>query len=169
MEIFKAEKGLTDLILSNTSIAYTVDVEPLNKNTSDIILASVYSDTPNTPDLFYTKSVFVTTNKNKNDDVFLPEETWAARKTPVDKMWNVEHDHSKVVGHITSTWGIDQDGNVLADDCADLPALFHLCAAGVIYKKWQQEDLQASRLRPEARFIWRRTRASASWLASSSS
>lgn len=143
MEIFKGEKGLTDLILANTSIAYTVEVEPLEKNTSDIVLASVYSDTPNTPDLFYTKSVFVTTNKNKNDDVFLPEETWAARKTPVDKMWNVEHDHSRVVGHITSTWGIDSEGSLIEDDCKDLPLLFHLCAAGVIYKKWQDEDLQA--------------------------
>lgn len=143
MEIFKAERDLTDLILANTSIAYTVDVEPLEKNTSDIILASVYSDIPNTPDLFYTKSVFVTTNKNKNDDVFLPEETWAARKTPVDKMWNIEHDHSRVVGHITSTWGVDSGGNILDENITELPALFNLCAAGVIYKKWQNEDLQA--------------------------
>ena len=70
MEIFKPEKDLTDLILANTSIAYLVDVEPL-ENSSESVLASVYSETPDTHDLFYTKSVFVTTNRNKNDDVFL--------------------------------------------------------------------------------------------------
>ena len=141
MHLYKEELKLSDLILASTSIAYLVDVEPL-ENSSESVLASVYSETPDTHDLFYTKSVFVTTNRNKNDDVFLPQETWAARKTPVDKMWNIEHDHTRVVGHLTSTWGIDSDGNMLADDIKELPSLFHLCVAGVIYKKWQDSDLQ---------------------------
>lgn len=142
MQIYKDELAIADLILANTSIAYLVDVQPLD--TSSPVFASIYNETPSTPDLFYTKSVFVTTNKNKNDDVFLPEETWAARKTPVDKMWNIEHNHSKVVGHITSSWAIKPDGSIIPDDTTDLPSLFHLCTAGVIYKKWQDADMQES-------------------------
>jgi hypothetical protein len=140
MHLYKDELAISELILANTSIAYLVDVEPLD--ISSPAFASIYNETPSTPDLFYTKSVFVTTNKNKNDDVFLPDETWAARKTPVDKMWNIEHNHAKVVGHITSTWAIDADGSIMSDDTEELPSLFHLCTAGVIYKKWQDAEMQ---------------------------
>ena len=140
MNIFDAEKDIAELILANTSIAYSVEVEPL----TDFITASIYSDTPNTPDLFYTKSVFVTTNRNKNDDVFLVDATWEARKTPVDKMWNIEHNHSRVVGHVVSTWAINAEGNVLDDSLSidKLPPIYHLCVAGVIYRKWQDKLLQ---------------------------
>ena len=140
MQIFTAEKDIADLILENTSIAYSIDVEPLDNS----VVASIHSDTPNTLDLFYTKSIFVTTNRNKNDDVFLVDATWEARKTPVDKMWNIEHNHNKVVGHVVSTWAIDSAGNVLDDSLSidNLPPIYHLCVAGVIYKKWQDPTLQ---------------------------
>lgn len=145
MQIFKDELAIAEQILENRSVAYTCQLEPLSKeNTSSIALASIYDKTPSTPDLYFVKSVFVTTNKNLNDDVFLPTEVWSARSTPVDKMWNIEHDHSRVVGHITSTWAIDEDNEVIAEDTEveKLPQLFHLCCAGVIYAKWQKEELQ---------------------------
>lgn len=142
MDIYKDELDIAELILANRSVSCAMMTEPLNDEKIQAALASLYSDTPNTKDLFYTKSIFVTTNKNKNDDVFLPEEVWLARKTPVDKMWNIDHNHTKVVGHITSSWCIDVDGNILEDDITEIPDLFHLCTGGVVYKKWQDPDMQ---------------------------
>lgn len=43
------------------------------------------------PDLLYMDSVLVSTGQNKNDDVFLPAEMWAARATPILKPVDWEH------------------------------------------------------------------------------
>ncbi len=148
MLIYKDEKDIAELIQGNQTIAYLCKLEEADQ--SEIpqrILASaasIYKDTPNTPDLYFTKSILVSSTINKNDDYFPVDHTWAARKTPVDKPMNIEHDHSKVIGHITSSWAIDQAHNILAEDLSveDLPPLIHLCISSVIYKKWQKEDIQ---------------------------
>ncbi len=150
LEIFKDELCIAEAILSNCIIACEADLESLVKadgaDQASLTLATIYDRTPNTPDLYPVKSILVTTNRNKNGDVFLPAEVWRAKSTPVDKMINVMHSHHKVVGHICSTWAIDPTHNVLEESLGEdqLPSLFHVVNAGVLYAKWADEELQAS-------------------------
>lgn len=145
MLIYKDEKEIADRILAGQTIAYLSQLEEATQEEiPQRVLASVYSETPTTPDLFFTKSILVTSTLNKNDDFFPVDQTWASRKTPVDKPMNIEHDHKKVVGHITSSWGIDRDNNILDDSLTaeELPSLIHLCISSVVYKKWQDDEIQ---------------------------
>lgn len=146
MIIYKDEADLAHIMQANSSITYAAQVFESDKiQIPERVLASIYSETPDTPDLFYTKSVLCTTSMNKNDDTFLPHEVWAARKTPVDKFSNLNHDPNKLVGHITCTWAIDGDGNLLADNLTaeELPPFFHLCNGSVVYRRFSDETLQA--------------------------
>jgi hypothetical protein len=95
-------------------------------------------------DLYYTKSILVTSNWNKNDDVFTAADIWAARHTPAHKPTNINHDEHKVVGHITDNWAIDADGNIIPDStkASDLPGKFHIVNGAVIYTNWSDEELQ---------------------------
>lgn len=146
MIIYKDERDLAHLIQANASITYAAQVFESDKaHIPERVLASIYNETPDTPDLFYTKSVLCTTSMNKNDDTFLPHEVWASRKTPVDKFSNLNHDPNKLVGHITCTWAIDEENNLLADNLTaeELPPFFHLCNGSVIYRRFADEALQA--------------------------
>ena len=146
MIIFNDEQDIADIVRASRSVAYAAQVLPAEPaDIPSAVRASLYSDTPDTPDLYYTKSVLCTTSMNKNDDTFLPQEVWAARKTPVDKFSNLNHDPNKIVGHITCTWAIDEAGAILADNLTaeSLPSLFHLCNGSVIYRRFTDENLQA--------------------------
>lgn len=146
MIIYKDEADIAHIMQANASITYAAQVFESDKiHIPERVLASIYNETPDTPDLFYTKSVLCTTSMNKNDDTFLPHEVWAARKTPVDKFSNLNHDPNKLVGHITCTWAIDGDGNLLADNLTaeELPPFFHLCNGSVVYRRFADEALQA--------------------------
>ena len=161
--IYKAEasvKGLAEQILANASVAYNVGLEPWadddrtkvmeylgsNRFTDNLeALAKQRSWASVTDrDLFFTKSVFVSTNWNKNDDVFAPQPVWAARHTPAHKPTNLEHDETKLVGHITDTWALDNDGNLIPDNTVidDLPAFYHIANGAVIYTSWADDDLK---------------------------
>ena len=152
MLIYKDEYHLKDAILASRSVAYTASVEKLDDKMVATAAegfskaAHISRDTPHSDDLYYTRSLYVTTNWNANSDVFLPGEVWAARYTPVDKQTNIEHDHSRVVGHIVSTWAVSQDGDVIDSEMPfdDVPEFFHLCNGGVIYTRWQDESMQAN-------------------------
>jgi len=144
--------GLIDKIQANSSIAYTSQLqvwEPdkqgadhgkawAKKMVGDSTKASILDD-----DLFYTKSILVSTNWNKNDDVFDRVEVWSARNTPSHKRTNIEHNEHKLVGHITDVWAMDASGDVISDDTAidDLPNLYHLVNGAVIYTNWRDEEL----------------------------
>lgn len=151
MEIFKAEAGINKL-LDNKTIAYTTAIKKytdkypdirylcLNKELNDIdkvVLASIKDN-----DLYYHTSILVTTSWNKNDDIFTPETVWAARNTPVDKPTNLEHDNSKIVGHMTNSWAIDLDGNIIEEeeDLTSLPSKYHILVGSVIYKLWDGNE-----------------------------
>lgn len=148
--IFDAEKelGLEEVIKANASIAYCTQLEKFD--TSNLALAKKvmgngsFFAKASVEDLYPTKSILVTTNWNKNDDVFGRFPVWQARATPVNKPTNIEHDEKQLVGHMTETWAIDFDGNVIPDDTelTDLPPHFHLCNAAVLYTKWQDSALK---------------------------
>jgi hypothetical protein len=131
MKIFPQEKSISDLILGSNAVSLYSE----SKLTESFAIASADVETQSSDELYYTKSILVTTNWNKNDDIFLPEETWAARKTPVNKPTNLSHNQDKIIGHITSQWIIDAEGNMIDDsDDANMPDLFHICNGAVIYK-----------------------------------
>jgi hypothetical protein len=146
--IYKAEasvEGLAEKIRSNSSILYEMPLEPLQNSHIDRTIALLGSEVNiDATDLFLVKSVLVTTNWNKNDDVFGIEPTWAARHTPVHKPTNIEHDEKALIGHIVDTWTINNDGNNIPNDTAvdDLPNLFHVCTASVIYRNWSDPELK---------------------------
>ena len=160
MLIYKAERdieGLAEKILANQSIAYHAELVPwapseresiqkkeLSRSLAGVVARKGLSlGSVSDEDLFFTKSILVSTNWNKNDDVFSPEEVWAARHTPSHKPTNLEHDESRLVGHITETWALDVDGNLIADDTVidDLPELYHIANGAVIYNNFQDSKL----------------------------
>lgn len=155
--IFEAEKrieGLADKILSCASIQYSVALEPWAQGQRETLESKLFANasekahrayaSATDKDLYFTKSIFVSTNWNGNDEVFLPEPVWASRHTPIHKPTNIEHDDKRLVGHITNTWAVDSSGIVIPDDTVidDLPDLFHLANGAVIYLAWKTKELE---------------------------
>lgn len=144
MKIYQVEKqdNLEENIAANTSIAYHTDIiqqEPRIKSLRDLEIAeNIIKSSIKDNELYYHTSILVTTSWNLNDDVFTPGTVWEAKNTPVHKPTNIEHDSMKIVGHMTGSWAIDEDGELIeADkDITKLPSKFHILAGSVIYKKW---------------------------------
>jgi hypothetical protein len=145
MQIFQQEydDGIADTIMSTASISYASIVEPSEEtqvNIKDIkSLASL-----NDKDLYYVKSILVTSSWNKNDDIFDKKEIWLAKNTPEDKPTNLEHDESLIIGHITANWPITEDGLVIDEnmDINDLPDKYHILTGSVIYKGFSSQELR---------------------------
>jgi hypothetical protein len=87
-------------------------------------------------DLYYLKSVLVSTGWNKNDDVFSNDELWVARKTPEDKQFNYMHNEEDIIGHITSNEVVDFNGNPISSELEEAPDQFEIVTGAVIYKSW---------------------------------
>ena len=83
-------------------------------------------------------SVLVSAGWNKNDDVFSTQALWAARNTPVDKQFNYMHDESDIIGHITASAVMAEDGKIIAEETSDedIPDKFDIITSSVIYKTW---------------------------------
>lgn len=151
MKIYQQEilDGLSDAIRAQASVAYCapavlVHVDDSPKKTSwesDFIRKVRASSNPNQIDLYYIKSILVSTGWNKNDDVFDPQQTWAARKTPEDKQFNFMHNENDIIGHITGCYVVDRNGNKLeasSDDKA--PQEFDIITEAVLYNSWINPD-----------------------------
>jgi len=149
-------EGLADKILAQSSVAYFSPLETAVDGIHEEIAKSIAHLGEDNPivqrmskgsrtdsDLYFTKSILVTTTWNKNDDVFLPQHTWAARHTPTHKPTNLEHDETRLVGHMVDCWAINDEGTVIQDNCTsdNLPSKFHLVTGAVIYKNWESSDL----------------------------
>ena len=87
------------------------------------------------PDLLYGSAILVSTLMNLNDDVFLPEQVWAARSTPPNTPFNDQHEAEDIIGHIYASQAVNEELEVIADDTAvaDLPEFFHLTVDFVVY------------------------------------
>jgi|TARA_A100001037_G_scaffold214189_1_gene192001 chemotaxis protein histidine kinase CheA len=146
INIYKQEiaDGLSEAIAAQNSIAYCspatiskeerVDSELPNISSPDIDKLLANSN-PDQIDLYYLESVLVSTGWNKNDDVFQPGITWAARTTPEDKQFNFMHDENDIIGHITSSYVIDRNGNKVSAD-AECPESFDIITEAVLYNSW---------------------------------
>ncbi len=151
MQIFTQEKldGIADK-LTNNCLSYTARAHQVVKDSTnqDIDLhdlidgdqLAVANSNPSQEDLFYLSSILVSTGWNLNDDVFLPEYLWAARKTPEDKQFNFMHNDRDIIGHITHNEVVDGAGNIYSGD--KVPEDFSILTNAVIYKAWSDPEQQ---------------------------
>ena len=145
--IFKSEveDGLVDTIYSQSTVAYhsqAVVASSKKDQEHDIpesLRKIIAESNPNQIDLYYLESLLVSTGWNKNDDVFSPDITWAARTTPEDKQFNFMHDENDIIGHITGSYVIDQKGNKLLAD-AERPDKFDIITEAVLYNSWTDPE-----------------------------
>jgi hypothetical protein len=148
--IYKAEygvEGLAEKIQSSASVMYYSpatthalserSIATLQSAMADKKLAKLAND------MYTTKSILVSTVWNLNDDIFLPEPTWAARNSPVHKPTNLGHNEHELVGNIIETWAINKEGGLIPDSSLidDLPPTFHICDASVIWTAYSDDKL----------------------------
>jgi len=107
----------------------------INDNELSVSLRTV-AENKDQIDLFYIKSVLVSTGWNKNDDVFDPQELWDARNTPEDKPFNFMHDEKDIIGHITANEVVDFNGEPIDENSPVAPKEFNILTSAVIYTEW---------------------------------
>lgn len=149
MKLYQQEilDGLSEQIKAQSSVAYCAPAVLVNSieddaswNISRSTIAKIKaSSNPNQIDLYYIKSVLVSTGWNKNDDVFDPQQTWAAKNTPEDKQFNFMHNENDIIGHITGSYVIDRNGNKL-ENLDHAPAEFDIVTEAVLYNSWTNPD-----------------------------
>ena len=140
IEIFQKEinDGIGELVKSTASVAYCSEAV-VKDDAPEEVIAKAVAENKDQIDLYYLESVLVSCGWNKNDDVFMPEATWAARATPEDKQFNFMHDENDIIGHITGSYVLSKDGKAVADD-ADMPEDFDIITQAVLYNSWTGEE-----------------------------
>lgn len=154
MNIFPVEisDGLGEVIASSNALAFMSRLETennvedsthLNKEQHETLSAHL-GERPerDTYDLFPVKTILVSTGWNGNDDIFDKMEVWAARHSPEDKPFNLEHSPRHIIGHITNNVGVDVNRNIIVDDINinHLPDSFHIVTSAVIYRHLGPRD-----------------------------
>lgn len=110
------------------------------------------------PDLLFMRSILVSTGENQNDDVFLPDEMWRARSTPILKPVDWEHNtgreltpqeqaqnpgkvivDNQTIGVMYNAYAIDEHGALIDEtkvSASDfqIPTKFHIVDEAVIWK-----------------------------------
>ena len=150
MKIYKSEleAGLEDAIKANASVAYSSPVSFYTPNKEQkesiknlvVVQDSTIAENKDQYDLYYLSSILVSTGWNKNDDVFDLEETWGAKDTPVDKQFNFGHDESDIIGHITGSAVLDEDGNEV-ENISNIDK-FDIATSAVLYNSWTTPELK---------------------------
>ncbi len=151
---FEEQDGLADQIVNNSIASYSVaqkidtasNIEQCNPVISNNKLQEIgvaKAENQDQLDLYYMQSVLVTTGWNKNDDVFDPRETWAARSTAEDKPFNFMHNEQDIIGHITSNTVVDLEGNSVEGENYEVPQQFEIVTSSVIYTEWSDPDQRA--------------------------
>lgn len=144
MQIFEQEKqdGLEEQIKANASFTYACEIEKSSETKPKEIkaIAGVQDK-----DLYYTQSILVSTDWNKNDDIFDPKEVWAAKDTPEHKPTNIEHQENQIVGHIVANWPMTQEGVIIDKDTPvdNLPNKYQVLTASVIYTGFTDPELSS--------------------------
>lgn len=152
MKIYKSEirDGLSNLLSEKSSVACCAVAETYNPEDSSqlrklLAEESTVAQNEDQIDLYYLKSILVSTGWNKNDDVFDPKELWIAKETPEDKPFNFMHDEKDIIGHITGNTVVDFEGREIDTNTEEVPDTFNILTTSVIYTEWSDED-QRSRM-----------------------
>jgi hypothetical protein len=142
MNVYKQEilDGVGEAVKATASVAYcTQACVSTHHDPSPVIDKIVAANAnPQQVDLYYIKSVLVSTGWNKNDDVFGPEITFAARNTPEDKQFNFMHDENDIIGHITGSYVVDRNGDRIVAE--EAPAEFDIITEAVLYNSWTDPE-----------------------------
>lgn len=85
-------------------------------------------------DLLYLRKTLVTAGINANDDVFLIDELWKARHTPVLKPLNWMHNDKDIIGVMYTSQAFTLGGDPLPDDLESVNEPFELIVDGVVYQ-----------------------------------
>jgi hypothetical protein len=141
----EATAGLAEKITANNVVAYCVEAKPNNeKNISfNSEEGQALAQNDNQKDLYYIDSILVSTGWNLNDDVFNNAQVWAARNTPEDKQFNLEHDEKRIVGHITKNSSLLFDGETIEgseNPDFEMPEDFEILISTVLYTKWRDPE-----------------------------
>ena len=138
MNIYPTEikDGVADLVQASASVALCELGDSDSIAFADKVMAE--SANPKQLDLYYIKAVLVSTGWNKNDDVFTPQATWAARSTPEDKQFNLMHNENDIIGHITGSYVINRDGDKVEAD--EAPSEFDIITEAVLYNSWTDPE-----------------------------
>lgn len=149
IEIYDQERvdGVADALKAGNSVAFHCDIttdQRIERDPTEIMqsFAFVGVEEERQKDLFYFDMIMVSAGWNKNDDVFSPQELWKAKATPIHKQLNLMHDHTDIIGHMTASAVVDQDGNVVSADISEeaIPDKIDIVTSAVIYKTWQDKD-----------------------------
>lgn len=116
-------------------------------------MATIPGELKAQPDLLFMRSILVSTGENKNDDVFLPEEMWNARSTPILKPVDWEHNtgreataeeqilepnkvvvDNQTIGVMYNSYVVNKDGESIQTDASESPTDFHIVDEAVIWK-----------------------------------
>jgi len=92
-------------------------------------------------DLMKIYCILVSTNWNKNDDVFSVEETYKAYQTPLYKPVNLNHagretTKNTILGVINNCFLMDKDYNDIYLDKKDMPDFFHLGVGAFLWEAY---------------------------------
>jgi len=142
IQIFQNEidDGIGELVKSTASVAYCSEAIKADAFKVPVSISDrAFAENKDQIDLYYLESVLVSCGWNKNDDVFMPEATWAARNTPEDKQFNFMHDENDIIGHITGSYVLGKDGKAIADD-SEPPKDFDIITQAVLYNSWTGEE-----------------------------
>jgi hypothetical protein len=133
VKVYKSEieDKLDDKIQANASVELFIPIQVKKEATASL-----------DEDLYPLKSILVSTGWNKNMDIFTKEDTWAARKTAINKKIDFQHDELKIIGHITSAYVMSDD--YVPDDTPieNVPNDFHIITEGVLYTHWKDPERQ---------------------------
>ena len=140
IKIFQNEinDGIGELVKSTASVAYCSEAV-FKSDAPQEVIAKAVAENKDQIDLYYLESVLVSCGWNKNDDVFMPQATWAARNTPEDKQFNFMHDESDIIGHITGSYVLSKDGKAVSDD-SPMPEDFDIITQAVLYNSWTKSE-----------------------------
>jgi hypothetical protein len=144
MQIFQQEydDGVADSIIGNKSLSFASVAEPLSVDSVSKQMKAIAAIKDK--DMYYVQSILVSSNWNKNDDIFDPYEIWKAKETPEHKPTNLNHDENLIVGHIISNYPITEDGILIDKNTPseNLPKNFHILTGAVIYKAYTDPHLK---------------------------
>jgi hypothetical protein len=139
IEKFSAEGGLD---LDNNSISFTLDHMSVPDKVLEFSKSSIGDE-----DVFFVYSILVSSNWNKNDDVFTPDELLKSYKTPRYKPANFNHEEKLIVGNIVDSWLVDSDYNVFSEDRVaafgsgePVPDDIHILVSSVVYTYWKDPE-----------------------------
>ena len=136
--------GLRDK-LSNNTFSFASVIENKNVSTHNINdLLKIEITEASLKDYSTLTSILASTGWNGNSDVFEPKELWKAKKTPIYKKLDFNHNEKDVVGTIIDSYAINDDGDIIGDDITEdnLPDSFHIVNKSILWTFWKDEELK---------------------------